>query len=115
MARLRGRARRGQRCRASVPHGHVWTPVSAQVGLKQGDDDRVLPCVRPLLRQAHGRGPVWDSGVRSTSLERARSASRAPGSPDPASPTLRHTCPLTSSHRRRPRARDCYAGTTGAR
>jgi hypothetical protein len=59
--------------------------------------DRVLPCVRPLMRHDHGRGPVWDSGVRSTSLERARSATRAPGSPDPASPTLRHTCPSTSS------------------
>src|SRR4051812_25526537 len=30
MARLRGRAPRGQRCRAPIPHGHVWTPVSMQ-------------------------------------------------------------------------------------
>ena len=26
MARLRGRAPKGERCRAAVPHGHVWTP-----------------------------------------------------------------------------------------
>ncbi len=45
------------------------------------------------------------SGIRSTSLERARSTPRAPGSPDPASPTLRHTCPLTSSPRRQPHTR----------
>jgi hypothetical protein len=30
MARLRGRALRGERCRAAIPHGHVWTPVSMQ-------------------------------------------------------------------------------------
>jgi transposase len=30
MARLRGRAPRGQRCRAPIPHGHVWTPTSVQ-------------------------------------------------------------------------------------
>jgi len=26
MARLRGRALKGERLRAGVPHGHVWTP-----------------------------------------------------------------------------------------
>jgi hypothetical protein len=30
MARLRGRAPRGMRCRAAIPHGHVWTPLSVQ-------------------------------------------------------------------------------------
>jgi hypothetical protein len=25
---------------------------------------RVLPCVRPLVRLAHSRGPVWDSGIK---------------------------------------------------
>ena len=30
MARLRGRARKGERCRASIPHGHVWTPPLMQ-------------------------------------------------------------------------------------
>ena len=35
MARLRGRAQRGERCRAAIPHGHVWTPVSAQVSFEQ--------------------------------------------------------------------------------
>ncbi len=44
------------------------------------------------------RWPVWDSWGRSTSLERARSASHAPGSPAPVSPTLRHTSVLRPSH-----------------
>jgi hypothetical protein len=30
MARLRGRSLRGERCRAGVPHGHVWTPPRVQ-------------------------------------------------------------------------------------
>ena len=30
MARLRGRAKRGERLRAGVPHGHVWTPPRMQ-------------------------------------------------------------------------------------
>ena len=30
MARLRGRAPKGERCRASIPHGHVWTPPPVQ-------------------------------------------------------------------------------------
>jgi len=30
MARLRGRAPKGQRLRMSVPHGHVWTPPPVQ-------------------------------------------------------------------------------------
>ncbi len=52
-------------------------------------------------------GPYGSSGIRSTSLERARGAAHLPGSPDPASPTLRHTCPLTSSPRRQPHTRRC--------
>src|SRR4051812_47856396 len=35
-------------------------------------------------------GPYGSAGIRSTSLERARSAAREPGSPGPALPTLRH-------------------------
>jgi hypothetical protein len=30
MARRHGRARRGQRLVAAVPHGHVWTPPPVQ-------------------------------------------------------------------------------------
>jgi hypothetical protein len=30
MARLRGRAPRGERLRAGIPHGHVWTPPPVQ-------------------------------------------------------------------------------------
>lgn len=101
MARLRGRAPRGERCRAGAPHGHVWTPPRTQEEslVQSAARDRVLPCVRPLLRLVMAAGPYGSSRIRSTSLERARSAPHAPGSPDPASPTLRHTCPLTSSRR----------------
>ena len=35
MARLRGRAPRGQRCRASVPHGH-WKTTTFTAGLRLG-------------------------------------------------------------------------------
>ncbi|GJE18243.1 hypothetical protein AIGOOFII_2966 [Methylobacterium marchantiae] len=31
MVRRYGRAPRGQRCRITVPHGHVWTPPRVQV------------------------------------------------------------------------------------
>ena len=30
MARFYGRSPRGERCRAAVPHGHVWTPLPMQ-------------------------------------------------------------------------------------
>lgn len=35
MARLRGRAQRGERCRASVPHGH-WKTTTLVAGLRLG-------------------------------------------------------------------------------
>jgi len=35
MARLRGRARRGERCRAAVPHGH-WKTTTFTAGLRLG-------------------------------------------------------------------------------
>jgi transposase len=35
MARLRGRAPRGQRCRAAVPHGH-WKTTTLTAGLRLG-------------------------------------------------------------------------------
>ena len=34
MARLRGRARRGARCRAAVPHGH-WKTTTFTAGLRR--------------------------------------------------------------------------------
>jgi hypothetical protein len=73
MARLRGRALRGERCRAPVPHGHVWTPplMQEETFRTRTEHGRVLPCVRPLMRRFTCRGPVWDPGARSTSLERA--------------------------------------------
>lgn len=40
MARLRGRARRGERCRAPVPHGH-WKTTTFTAGLRQ--DGLVAP------------------------------------------------------------------------
>ena len=33
MARLRGRARKGERCRASIPHGH-WKTTTLVAGLR---------------------------------------------------------------------------------
>ncbi len=33
MARLRGRARRGERCRAAIPHGH-WKTTTFTAGLR---------------------------------------------------------------------------------
>jgi len=64
----------------------VDAPSGARRIFRQGlTRDRVLPCVRPLLRRyVVAAGPYGSSRVRSTSLERARSAPRAPGSPDPA-------------------------------
>lgn len=52
MARLRGRTKRGMRCRSPIPHGHVWTPLRMQEEslVQAAARDRVLPCVRPLLR-----------------------------------------------------------------
>jgi len=35
MARLRGRARRGRRCRAAIPHGH-WKTTTFTAGLRLG-------------------------------------------------------------------------------
>jgi hypothetical protein len=68
--------------------------------------DRMLPCVRPLTRHGYWPQARMGLGIRSTSLERARSAPHVPGSPDLASPTLRHTCPSTSSRHRQPHTRE---------
>lgn len=42
MARLRGRAPRGERCRASIPHGH-WKTTTFTAGLKR--DGMIAPMV----------------------------------------------------------------------
>jgi hypothetical protein len=42
MARTRGRAPRGERLRASIPHGHVWTPSWMQE--KLWTERRVIGC-----------------------------------------------------------------------
>ena len=43
------------------PEGHVWTPPPVQENFwTAAARDRVLPCVRPLLRRLTGRGPVWE-------------------------------------------------------
>ena len=107
---------RGQRLRRPVPHGHVWTPPPRQaVSSGSPARDRVQPCVRPLMRPAPGRGPVWEfeGQVHITGTRSKRSPcawfSR------PASPTLRHTCPSPSSRPRPPRGRPPQADTAGAR
>jgi hypothetical protein len=84
-----------------------------RIGLSRS---RLLPCVRPQMRREFAAGQYGSPRIRSTSLERARSATRGPGSSDPVSPTLRHTCPVPLLRRRQPRDRcRCYAATTGAR
>ena len=60
MTRRYGRAPKGERLRVGVPHGHVWTPASMREEfLGKLARDRVLPCVRPVLRPFTCRGPVW--------------------------------------------------------
>ena len=97
MARLRGRAPRGERCRAGIPHGHVWTPrrVQEESSNRMRTRDRVQPCVRRVMRRVTCRGPVWECRGQSTSLERARSAPR--GSPDPIR-CMRAAASLDRSH-----------------
>ena len=36
LARLRGRAKKGERCRASIPHGH-WKTTTLTAGLRRGN------------------------------------------------------------------------------
>ena len=52
MARLRGRAKRGERCRAAVPHGH-WKTTAFTAGLRLGGLSAPTPM---LLDGADGRG-----------------------------------------------------------
>ena len=51
MARVRGRAKRGERCRAPVPRGHVWTPLPVQAG----SADRM----RRVIGRGHVSGLTW--------------------------------------------------------
>lgn len=52
MARLRGRARRGDRCRASIPHGH-WKTTTFTAGL------RLNGLAAPMLLDGPMNGPAF--------------------------------------------------------
>ena len=52
MARLRGRARRGERCRAAVPHGH-WKTTTFTAGL------RLTGMVAPMVLDGAMNGPAF--------------------------------------------------------
>lgn len=52
MARLRGRAKKGERCRASVPHGH-WKTTTFTAGL------RLNGLIAPMLLDGPMNGPAF--------------------------------------------------------
>jgi transposase len=52
MARLRGRAQRGERCRASIPHGH-WKTTTFTAGL------RLDGLTAPMLLDGPMNGPAF--------------------------------------------------------
>jgi len=52
MARLRGRAKRGDRCRASIPHGH-WKTTTFTAGL------RLCGIAAPMLLDGPMNGPAF--------------------------------------------------------
>ena len=52
MARLRGRARKGERCRAPVPHGH-WKTTTFTAGLRLGG------LIAPMLLDSPMNGPAF--------------------------------------------------------
>ena len=56
MARLRGRAPRGQRCRASLPHGH-WKTTTFTAGL------RLTGMVAPTVLDGAMNGPAFKAYV----------------------------------------------------
>jgi len=56
MARLRGRAARGERCRAGVPHGH-WKTTTFTAGL------RVSGLTAPLVIDGAMNGPGFLASV----------------------------------------------------
>ena len=60
-----GRARCGERCRIAVPHSMCGRPFGCKQNLWTGAArDRVLPCVRPLMRRVTCREPVWECESR---------------------------------------------------
>lgn len=56
MARLRGRAKRGERCRAAVPHGH-WKTTTFTAGL------RLSGMTAPMVLDGAMNGPVFRAYV----------------------------------------------------
>ena len=52
MARLRGRARRGERCRAAIPHGH-WKTTTFTAGL------RLTGMTAPMVLDGAMNGPAF--------------------------------------------------------
>ena len=52
MARLRGRAKRGERCRAAVPHGH-WKTTTFTAGL------RLTGMTAPMVLDGAMNGPAF--------------------------------------------------------
>jgi transposase len=52
MARLRGRSKRGDRCRASIPHGH-WKTTTFTAGL------RLCGIAAPMLLDGPMNGPAF--------------------------------------------------------
>ncbi len=52
MARLRGRSRRGERCRAAVPHGH-WKTTTFTAGLRRSGMDA------PMVLDGAMNGPAF--------------------------------------------------------
>ena len=76
MARLRGRSKRGQRCRAAVPHGH-WKTTTFTAGLRR--DGLTAPMlldgpmngVAFLAYEAIDGGLEIDEGMEDTVLEPA--------------------------------------------
>jgi hypothetical protein len=47
MARLRGWAKRGQRCRASIPHGHSLPGRRLQSKRREGEDHNIHRRIAP--------------------------------------------------------------------
>lgn len=100
MARLRGRAKRGMRCRSPIPHGHVWRPrrMQEESSVQAAARDRVLPCVRPHF--AACSRPRARMGVRGSGPHHWNALEALPMRLVlliPPRPTLRHTCPSTFS------------------
>jgi transposase len=59
MARLRGRAKRGSRCRAAVPHGH-WKTTTVTAGL------RLSGMTAPMVLDGAMNGPAFLTYIEQT-------------------------------------------------